>query len=172
MGPCDALAHKKGRQNPTKGGDQPSALEALPLALTRARGRARSPAAGLRENTGRAFLDKVWPQNKKKNKTRKTRKTLAASRPKKGASEGASELKPHKFQENQKRAGPRMAPREKRREAGRTAKTGETEKSGGTQKEKEATQVRVRGVSCYYLNFVSQKKKKKKPKQKRRRRET
>ena len=30
MGPCDPLAHKKGRQNPTKGGDQPSALEALP----------------------------------------------------------------------------------------------------------------------------------------------
>ena len=38
VGPCDPLAHKTGRQKPTKGGDQPSGLEGLPLALTRARG--------------------------------------------------------------------------------------------------------------------------------------
>ena len=60
--------------------------------------------------------------------------------------------------ESQKRAGPRMAPREKRQEAGRTAKKGDEPSAVGQKREQEQqTQVRA-GVSCYFLVFVSQKK--------------
>ena len=54
-----------------------------------------------------------------------------------------------------------MAPREKRQEAGRTAKKGETESAAGQNKreQEQAKQVRV-GVSCYYLICVSSRKKK------------
>ena len=72
--------------------------------------------------------------------------------------------------ESQKRAGPRMGPRENHREAGRTAKTGETDKSGGTQKRKRNKQTSAcAGVSCDYLVFCLSKTNKK---QKRRRRKT
>ena len=112
------------------------------------------------------LLDKVWPQNEKgKSKTRQkkhTKKTLAASRPKKRASEGASEQAqaPLVQGESQNHAGPRMAPREKRREAGRTAKMGETDKSGRKQKGKETSKNKCARRGVLLLPELCLKKKK------------
>ena len=96
-GPCNPVAARISRQNPGSGGDQPSAREALPLALTRARGGRDHPIIGpdimptsARKPT-RASRKGVRPQNKKgKNKDRheKQRGTLAASRPRKGPQKG------------------------------------------------------------------------------------
>ena len=98
------------------------------------------------------FLEKVWPQNekkeKKKNKNkRNTRRPLPPRVPRKG---------PQKLQgESQKTPGAQNGTPEKRQESGRTAKTGGTNKNGGTQKERTRKTSACAGVSCYYLNFVS-----------------
>ena len=53
-----------------------------------------------------------------------------------------------------------MAPRQNARKKGRTAKTGEQTNAAGTQTRKsKRTQVRVGGVPCDYLIYLSEKKK-------------
>ena len=96
----------------TEGGDQPSALEGHPLALTRARagGRARSPVLALfGEITYSGFLEKAWPQTQQKGKTKTTkekhRNTLAASRPKKGLGRGEASSSPVSSRRIQKTRG-------------------------------------------------------------------
>ena len=109
-------------------------------------GLVRSPYPTSVRSPTRASRQSVAAERKgeKKNKAEEAHKTLAASRPKKRASEGASEeaQAPLVQGESQNRPGPRMAPRKKRQEAGHTAKTGGTEKSGGTQKRKREQQNR------------------------------
>ena len=132
-----------------------------PLTLTRARGWARSPSCPLRWDhllghekvCGRRTNTKGGKRNTRQEKHGKP---LPPRVPRK---------RPQKVQgESQKRPGPRMAPREKRQEAGRTAKTGETDRNAaGHKKEKreQAKQGACAGVSCDYLIFISEKRKKK-----------
>ena len=141
-GPCDPLANKISRQNPGKGGDQPSALEALPLPLTRARGRG-DPLCPLRRDHPLGLLENVWPQNKKGEKNKET--PLPPRVPSKGASEGASKLEPRKFQKNPKNArGPEWHP-ENSQEAGRTAKKGDKPSAAGQKGEQEQTKTSACG---------------------------
>ena len=89
----------------------------------------------------------------------------------KRASEGASELKPRKYQENPKNArGPEWHPEEnaKKQDARPKGARNQVRRDKQKRKQEQAKQVRV-GVSCYYLIFLSQKKREK---QKRRRRKT
>ena len=88
--------------------------------------------------TGPPLLDRVKTTaakhnetGKKKNKAREAQKTLAASRPKKKASEGPRRIP--------KTRGVQNGTPKKRQEAGRTAKTGKN-KRGGTQKQKRKQQ--------------------------------
>ena len=105
-----------------------------PLALTRARGgrdhplptSARSPTRASRKGVA-AKQNKTGKKNKDK---RSTAKPLPPRVPRKGPQKGRVPG------ESQKRAGPRMAPREKRQEAGRTAKKGETTSAAGNKKRK------------------------------------
>ena len=154
-GPCDPNQTLETKQYRTRRGPTLRARGA-PLALTRARGgrdhplptSARSPTRALKKCSRKTKKGEKETQGK-----RSTRKPLPPRVPRK---------RPQKVQgESQKRTGPRMAPRENHQEAGRTAKTGETDKSGGTQKEKETSKTSAcEGASCYYLIFVSKKKKK------------
>ena len=169
-GPCDPLAHKQAVKNPEKEGTNPPRSRRSPGPHS-GQGRARSPVAHFGEITY-SGLKGVWPQNKQKGgkehkDKRSTGKPLPPRVPRK---------RPQKVQgESQKRAGPRMAPREKRQETGRTAKTGKTDKSGGTQtRKKPEKQVRVRGVLLLPDLCLSKKKNKtktttttKKPKEER-----
>ena len=123
-------------------------------------GRARSPVLALfGEITSSGCLEKcvAAKQNRRgktKTKHKKHGNTLAASRPKR-ASEGASELKPRKFQENPKNAwGPEWHP-EKAPGERTHGQNGRKTNRGGTKRRKKRPQpVRV-GVSRYYLNFIS-----------------
>ena len=86
--------NKRCRQNPKKGASIAPAHEALPLALTPARGWG-DPLCPLRCDHLLGFARKSvaakQKKGKKKTRQKKNKKTLAASRPKKRASEGASE---------------------------------------------------------------------------------
>ena len=137
---------QKSRQKPRKGGDQPSALEGLPLALTRARGGRDHPYRPPRDHGPGLLVKSVQPQNKTKrgkgkNKDkRSTAKPLPPRVPRKGASEGASELNPHKFQENPKNPrGPEWRP-EKTPRSRTHGQKGRNNKRGGTQKQKRNKQ--------------------------------
>ena len=145
-GPCDPLAHKKGRQNPTEGGDQPSALDrAIPRpSLGRGGGRDHPRPASARSRGGPSRKSVAAKQNKtkgkKKTRQEKHRKTLAASRPKKRASEGASELEPRKFQENPKNArGPEWHPEKNAKKRDARPKRAKPQARRDTKREKEQT---------------------------------
>ena len=142
--------NKRCRQNPKKGASIAPALEALPLALTRARGWG-DPLYPLRCDHLLGFSRQsvaAKQKGKQKNKTRKTHEDPCRLASQEKASEGPRRIP--------KTPGAQNGTPEKRQEAGRTAKTGGTDKSGGTQKRKRTRKTGAcAGVSCYYLNFVS-----------------
>ena len=144
--------NKRCRQNPKKGASIAPALEALPLALTRARGWG-DPLYPLRCDHLLGFSrQSVAAERKgeKKNKAEEAQNTLAASRPKKRASEGAGEQAqaPLVQGESHNRAGPRMAPREKRREAGPHGQNGRNRQKRRETKRKRNRQKQVRVKGC------------------------
>ena len=77
---------------------------------------------------------------KTKTTNEKHRNTFAASRPKK-TSEGVSKLSPTSSKRIQTRAGPRMAPREKHPEKGRTGKVGDKPTAAGQKKTDQKREV-------------------------------
>ena len=143
--PVTLCQTEKGNQIPKQEGTNPPPSEGLPLALARARGRdIERPGPAV----GRAIggpSSKTCEAAKQKGKT-KNQGREATKHPLPG--------------ESQKRAGPRMAHRRKRQEAGRTAKKGETTSAAG-QKNRNNKHRCVWGVSCYYLSVVSWKEKQK-----------
>ena len=172
---------KEAVKNPETGGDQPSAREALPLALTRARGgrdhpmlcpfRLKKPTRGspLRLESLLGLLEKVCGRKTERNGEKQNKAQEAKKHPCRLASEKqASE----KSRENpKKRPGPRMAPRQNARKKGRTAKTGDKPGCGGDTKRKgQKTQSACGGVPCDYLIYLSEKRKRKKKQTKRRHR--
>ena len=142
-GPCDPPADKIRRQNPRRGGGQPSALDrASPGphlgegagAITRGRP-PRDHGAG---PSRKSVAAKQNRRGKRKTRQEKHRKTLAASRPKKRASEGASELKPHKFKENPKNArGPEWHPEKNAKKQNARPKRAKQKARRDTKREKE-----------------------------------
>ena len=95
-GPCDPMAAKRSRQNPGNGGDQPSAREAHPLALTRARGRRDHPIfCPLRRERLLGLLEQVCSRKTKRGKAKTgTRSKEAPLPPRVQLRRGASNLKP------------------------------------------------------------------------------
>ena len=132
-----------------------------PRALTRARGGYDDPGACHVRRRVRPF-QLVWkkPQNttegENKNNRKKRPKHPCRLASRKRASEGASELKPRKFQENPKNArGPEWHP-EKTPRSGTHGQKGRTNKCGGTKKGTgKSNQSACGGVPCYYLIFLS-----------------
>ena len=83
--------------------------------------------------------------------------TLAASRPRKKVSEGASKLKPRRFRENPKNVkGPDWHPYQNARRT--HGQNGRRRNCSGDKKKEPDQQSAVWGVSCYYLNYISSKK--------------
>ena len=96
----------------------------------------------------------MQPQNKTKRgkgKNKDKRSTAKPRVPKKGASEGASELNPHKFQENPKTPGAQNGAPKKRQEAGRTAKKGETTSAAGHKNKKEQEMFVGGGLDSHFV---------------------
>ena len=148
---------KEAVKNPEAGGDQPSAREALPLALTRARGgrdhpmlcpfRLKKPTRGcpLRLESLLGFLEKVCGRETERNGEKQNKTQEAEKLPCRLASEKKASEKSRK---NPKHArGPEWRPEETPEQKGRTAKTGETKQNGGEKQEKQQ-QVRGGVVSC------------------------
>ena len=105
----------------------------------------------------------MWPQNKtegeKKKRQEKHSETLAASRPKKKASEGASELKPHEFQKIPKNArGAEWHPEKTAKKQDARPKRAKQQVRRDKKKQEPTKPLRV-GVSCYYLICISLSKK-------------
>ena len=150
-GPCDPLAHKPAVKNPEKEGTNPPRSRRSPGPHS-GQGRARSPVAHFGE-IGYSGVEKRRGRNtkqngKRKNKAREARKTLAASRPKKKASEGCKE--------NPKNArGPEWHPERNAEKQDARPKRAKQQVRRDTRREQgPRKQVRV-GVSCYYLSYVS-----------------
>ena len=170
VGPCDPLAHKTGRQKPTKGGGQYAPAQRRSPWPSLGRGAGEIPYIHFGVITYSGFLDKVWPQNEKgKRKTRqkKRKKPLPPRVPRKGASEGASEQAqaPLVQGESQNRPGPRMAPRKNAKKRDARPKRAEQTKAAGHKKKKEQENRCVCG-GVLLLPELYLLKKKKKQKQK------
>ena len=136
------LANKRCRQNPKKGASIAPAWPSL------GRGAGEIPFTH-RHLLGFSRQSVAAKQKgKKKNKTRETHEDPCRLASQEKASEGPRRLP--------KTPGAQNGTPEKRQEAGRTAKTGGTDKSGRTQKRKITRKTSAcAGVSCYYLSFVS-----------------
>ena len=137
VGPCDPLAHKTGRQNPQKEGTNPPPSRGFPWPSL-GRGAGEIPFTHFGEITYSGFLDKVWPHNKtkgeKKNKAREAQQNpcrLASQE--RGLRRGERAQAPRRIP---KTRGAQNGTPKNHQEAGRTAKMGETDKNGGTQKKR------------------------------------
>ena len=88
----------------------------------------------------------------RKTSHKKRGNTPAASRPRKGASEPAPG-------ESQKRAGPRMAPRQTTKKQDARPKRAKQAKAAGRKQRKGTSKTGAcEGVSCYYLNCLNREK--------------
>ena len=136
---------KEAVKNPGKGGDQPSAREALPWgSLSRGAGSdvplcplRRERLLGLSRKKCAAAKTK---RGKQKPGTRSNEAPLPPRVQKNGASEGGRVISAppstERIQKSPKRPGPRMAPRQNARKKGRTAKTGDKPGAAGTKTRK------------------------------------
>ena len=151
VSPCDPLAHKTSRQKPTKGGGQYAPAQRRSPWPSLGRGAGEIPYTHFGVITYSGFLEKVWPQNEKgKRKTRQKKhtKTLAASRPKKKASEGPRRIPKTPGAQN---GTPAKTPR-----SGTHGQNGRNrQKRRDTKKKENQKTSACAGVSCYYLNFIS-----------------
>ena len=122
----------KPSKNPEKEGTNPPRSRRSPGPHS-GQGRARSPVAHFGEITYSGLKSVAAKQKgKKKNKAREARKTLAASRPKKKASEGPRRIPKTR---GAQKGTPRKTPRSRTH-----GQKGRNKKRGGTQKEKRNKQ--------------------------------
>ena len=158
-GPCDPLADKICRHNPTKGGVHSPHARRRSSWPSLGRGAGETPFTHFGDITYSGFLDKAWPQDKTKGEKEKPSKRStapAASRPKKRASEGASELKPHKFQENPKNArGPEWHPEKPPRSRTHRQHGRNRQKRRDTKRKETSKTSACVGVSCDCLIYIS-----------------
>ena len=151
-GPCDPLPDTKKRKKKTrnfKPVSKPARTTALPgPSLGRGAGSTTRRYASYDDGSApSSWCEKAAKHNRrgKQKQQRETTKTPLPPRVQKRASEGVSELKPRKFQENPKNgAGPRMAPRKNAKKRDARPKRAKKQVRRDKKKEQEnATQVRV-----------------------------
>ena len=134
-GPCDPNQTLETKQYRTKRGPTLRPQRAPPSPHSGKGAGEITRFSPLRQDHLLGLLENVWPQNKTKGEKQKPRtrsqETPLPPRVQKGASEGASELKPREFQENPRNARGQNGTPKQRHEAGRTANPGDTPHAAG-----------------------------------------